>query len=167
MFRRQELLEGAKKLQTDIVAQEETREKLYQAFQTLEEQFREKIAKRDDLMARAKTAKRMTKINDMLNEFNSKRLSDDAFNNFERKVETLEAEASLFNRFKFGGKQEAPRMTEDERLEMEFARLEKSAAVDKEMDMMMRDEKAGRYTGSRFSEEQEQWLDQLLGTRTY
>lgn len=159
LLRRQELLDGAEKLQVDIQAQEETREKLYAAFQTLEETFREKVAKRDDLMERAKSAKQMTKINEMLNEFNTKRLSDDAFDTLERKVETMEiaAEASSpFNWFK----NTAP-MTEDERLEMEFAKLEKQSAADKDLKML-------RNGGTRSaSRSQEQWLDELLGSRRY
>lgn len=168
LYRRQELLEGAKKLQTDIEAQNEMREKLYKAFQMLEEQFREKIAKRDDLMDRAMTAKRMTKINDMLNAFNTKRLSDEAFDSLERKVETMEAKAepSSFYWFGLGGKEKAL-MTEDERLEMEFAKLEGSAAVNKEIEKMMRDQKARTFNGSSSSLQQEQWLDQLLGARMY
>lgn len=160
LFRRQELLDGAARLQEDIEAQDETRDKLYKAFQTLEESFREKVSKRDDLMERAKTAKRMTEINDMLNEFNSKRLSDDAFDNLERKVETMEAAAEASSPFDWfmGNKNKVP-MTEDERLEMEFAKLEKEDAIKKEMKGM----RSGKSYGSSSSQAQEEWLDQLIG----
>lgn len=162
LFRRQELLDGADKLQADIEAQDETRDKLYKAFQSLEESFRDKVSKRDDLMARAKTAKRMTEINEMLNEFNSKRLSDDAFDAFEQRVETMEAAAEASNPFNwFAGntKKNIP-MTEDERLEMEFAKLEKSAAVNEEMKKMS---KGSSKKSPSFDVAQEEWLDQLIG----
>jgi len=155
LFRRQDLLDGAEKLQADIEAQDETREKLYTAFLTLESTFREKVEKRDDLMERAKTAKQMTKINQMLEEFNNKRLSDDAFDSLEQKVETMEAAAEASSPFNWFKRQP----TEDEMLEMEFAKLEQSAAVNKEMDML---------SGSRSSSRaQEEWLDQLLGAPRY
>lgn len=167
LSRRQELLDGAEKLQIDIEAQDETRDKLYKAFQTLEESFREKVSKRDDLMERAKTAKKMAQINDMLNEFNSKRLSDEAFDNLERKVETLEAAAEASTPFDWfmGGKKKAP-MTEDERLEMEFVKLEQSESVDKEMKRLSKQDKDFGGDRSAF-QSQEEWLDQLIGAPRY
>ena len=145
--RRQELLEGVEKLQVDIEAQDETREKLFTAFQTLEETFREKVAKRDDLMERAKTAKQMTKINEMLNEFNSNRLSEGAFDSLEKKVETLEAAAEASSPFNWVGGTSAP-VSEDDRLEMEFAKLEKSAAMDKDLEMLRNGRSASRSSSS-------------------
>jgi len=165
LFRRQELLDGAEKLQADIQAQDETREKLYKAFQSLESTFRDKVAMRDDLMERAKTAERMSKINEMLNEFNSKRLSDDAFDTLERKVETMEAAAEASSPFGWFMDRKAP-MTEDERLEMEFAKLEKSAAVDKDMKSMKGGSKFSESSASARSKDEE-WLDMLLGSRRY
>lgn len=162
--RRQELLEGAEKLQVDIEAQDETREKLYTAFQTLEEIFCEKVAKRDDLMERAKTAKQMTKINEMLNEFNSNRLSEDVFDTLEKKVETLEDAAEASSPFSWLGGTGAP-ISEDDRLEMEFAKLEKSAAMEKDLKMLRSGRSASRSSSS--GSTQEAWLDQLLGSRRY
>jgi phage shock protein A len=166
LFRRQELLEGAEKLQVDIDAQNETREKLYTAFQNLEEAFREKVAKRDDLMERAKTAKQMTKINEMLNEFNSNRLSEDVFESFEKKVETLEAAAEASSPFSWLGGTSNP-ISEDDRLEMEFAKLEKSAAMEEDLKMLQKERRASRSSSSSSSRAQEEWLDQLLGSRRY
>lgn len=159
LFRRQELLDGAEKLQADVEAQEQTREKLYNAFQSLEETFREKVTKRDDLMERAKTAKQLTKINEMFNEFNSKRLSADVFDTLEKKVETLEAAAETSSPFNWLGGKSTALMTEDERLEMEFAKLEKSAAAKQDLDRL-------KDRSSSFRA-QEKWLDELLGSRRY
>ena len=117
-------------------------------------------------MERAKTAQRTTKINEMLNEFNRKMLSDNsAFDDFERKVETMEAAAeshSLFDYWFFKGKK-SPMMTEDERLEMEFAKLEESEAVEKQMKMIKDDITRFGASRSSSSQAQEQWLGELLG----
>uniref|UniRef100_A0A6T8KYZ8 PspA/IM30 family protein n=1 Tax=Hemiselmis andersenii TaxID=464988 RepID=A0A6T8KYZ8_HEMAN len=108
-------------LKSQIAAQEKSVESLFQNMKTLEAKISEAKSKKEQLKARAQTAKVSTKVNDMLSR-TSKSGAMQAFEAMEDKVDKLEAEAevslelsgsdaSLEDRFK---KLEAGSKVEDE-----------------------------------------------------
>jgi len=183
LFRRQELLDGVKKLINDIHAQAEARETLFTAFQNLEEAFREKVEKRDDLMKRSKTAKQMVQINAILNQVNNNKLSEEAFDHFEENIGRLETVA--------GASLGLTPISEHDRLETEFAKLERLEAKEKDGNMLKRESSASRlvkamekdleelekessasrfFSSSATSHRHEDWLERelkLLGSRRH
>mmetsp|Transcript_39332 Transcript_39332/g.98477 ORF Transcript_39332/g.98477 Transcript_39332/m.98477 type:complete len:314 (+) Transcript_39332:43-984(+) len=108
-------------LKSQIATQEKSVESLFQNMKTLEAKISEAKSKKEQLKARAQTAKVSTKVNDMLSR-TSKSGAMQAFEAMEDKVDKLEAEAevslelsgsdaSLEDRFK---KLEAGSKVEDE-----------------------------------------------------
>mmetsp|Transcript_43709 Transcript_43709/g.132970 ORF Transcript_43709/g.132970 Transcript_43709/m.132970 type:complete len:143 (-) Transcript_43709:100-528(-) len=101
---------------------------------SLEEKILEAKAKKEQYVARAKTAEGVTKVNDMLGGLTGK-TSMDAFRRMEEKVEALEAAAEASAEMS-GLKGYILPGSEESKLEQEFALLEGSAEVDRELEKM-------------------------------
>lgn len=134
LARRQQQIEFMNDLQPQIEGQAASLEKLYQGMNALEQKILDARSKKEQFIARAKTAESVTKVNDMLGGMTGK-TSMDAFKRMEEKVEALEAaadasaEMSGLNNLLPGGKDALT-------LEQEFMLLEGSAAVDEELAKM-------------------------------
>jgi phage shock protein A len=81
-------------LQKQIDAQASAIDKLYEGMQMLESKILESKAKKEQMIARARTAQSTQKVNDMLGGITGK-TSMDAFTRMEVKVEALEAAAEV------------------------------------------------------------------------
>merc|ERR1712137_40769 len=91
--------------------------------------------KKDQYIARAKTAESVTKVNDMIGAIGSGRTSMDAFRRMEEKVEALEAAAEATAEM-FGLSNLLPGGSDAFTLEKEFQLLEASSSVDEELARM-------------------------------
>merc|ERR1719253_1052773 len=89
LSRRQQQTETAEGLQIQIDMQAQAVDKLYEGMQALEAK-----AKKEQMVARARTAQSTQKVNDMLGGITGT-TSMDAFNRMEEKVEALEAAAEV------------------------------------------------------------------------
>mmetsp|Transcript_38281 Transcript_38281/g.70691 ORF Transcript_38281/g.70691 Transcript_38281/m.70691 type:complete len:323 (-) Transcript_38281:12-980(-) len=134
LTRKQQFDEAAKAVQAQIDVQTASLDKLYEGMKALEEKILEAKAKKEQFIARAKTAESVTKVNDMLGGMTGK-TSMDAFRRMEEKVEALEAAAEASAEMS-GLKGYILPGSEESKLEQEFAMLEGSAAVDKELKNM-------------------------------
>merc|ERR1712151_839402 len=94
LTRRQTNLDEAQSVQVQIDAQAESIDKLYEGMQLLEKQILEAKSKKEQMIARARTAQSTQKVNDMLSGVSGK-TSMDAFKRMEDKVESLEASAEV------------------------------------------------------------------------
>jgi len=94
LSRRQQQTEQAEGLQIQIDMQAQAVDKLYEGMQALEAKILESKAKKEQMIARARTAQSTQKVNDMLGGITGK-TSMDAFNRMEEKVEALEASAEV------------------------------------------------------------------------
>ena len=94
LTRRQTQLDEAASLQQQIDAQAANIDKLYEGMQTLEKSILEAKSKKEQMVARARTAQSTQKVNDMLGGVTGK-TSMDAFKRMEDKVEALEAAAEV------------------------------------------------------------------------
>ena len=92
--RRQKQVEESETLQAQIDDQAANIDKLYEAMQTLEKRILEAKSKKEQMVARAKTAESTQKVNDMLGGITGK-TSMDAFTRMEEKVLALEAKAEV------------------------------------------------------------------------
>ena len=92
--RRQVQTEEAAGLQAQIDVQAASIDKLYEGMQMLEKKILESKAKKEQMVARARTAQSTQKVNDMLGGVTGK-TSMDAFSRMEEKVEALEASAEV------------------------------------------------------------------------
>jgi phage shock protein A len=133
LARRQLYMEQSKSLQRQLETQTAATDKLYTAMKALESKIQEAAAKKEQLVARARTAKSTQQINDMLSGLTGK-TSMDAFNRMEQKVQALEAaaEASVegVGIFKV-----------NDIVETEFLLLEQSSEVDDELQKLKMDMK--------------------------
>ena len=128
LTRRQQQVDVANDLQSQIDAQANSIDQLYNGMQTLESKIMEAKAKKDQLVARTRTAESTQKVNDMLSGVTGK-TSMDAFSRMEEKVEALEASAEVsaeMGNMLPGGSD----------IEKEFKMLEASNAVDDELKKM-------------------------------
>jgi len=94
LTRRQQNIDTAAGVQEQIDQQNAAIDKLYEGMQLLESKIMESKAKKDQMVARARTAQSTQKVNDMLGGMTGK-TSMDAFNRMEEKVEALEASAEV------------------------------------------------------------------------
>lgn len=124
--RRQLALDKAATLQSQMNAQGGAVDKLYSAINLLEGKIREAASTKEQLIARARTAKSTAQVNDMLSGLTGK-TSMDAFVRMEQKVEALEAAAEVSAEMTLGS------ATSTADLEMEFLLLEQSSKVDEEL----------------------------------
>ena len=144
LARRQLELDKANTLRIQMETQNVAVDKLYTAMNALENKIREAAATKEQLVARARTAKTTATVNDMLSGLTGK-TSMDAFNRMRDKVEALEAavEASAEMSLLPSGA--------DSSLESEFRMLEQSSAVDQELDRMKKSINETRMLGSSMS----------------
>lgn len=124
LSRRQAFVERSKTLEAQLNMQRTATDKLYEAMLALESKIKEAMAKKEQLVARARTAKSMQQVNDMLSGLGTGKNSMSAFTRMEEKVEALEAAAEA-----------SADMTliPDSTLEAEFMFLEQSSEVDNEL----------------------------------
>jgi phage shock protein A len=102
--------------------------------QTLEAKIMESRAKKEQMVARARTAQSTQKVNDMLGGITGK-TSMDAFTRMEEKVEALEAAAEVSAEMGSIGGKALPGSAESS-IEKQFAMLEASSSVDDELKRM-------------------------------
>lgn len=128
LTRRQQQVDASNDLQSQIDAQANSIDQLYNGMQTLESKIMEAKAKKDQLIARTRTAESTQKVNDMLSGVTGT-TSMDAFSRMEDKVEALEASAEVsadMGNMLPGGSD----------IEKEFKMLEAGNAVDDELKKM-------------------------------
>lgn len=129
LTRRQQQVDISQNLQSQMDTQGASIDQLYEGMQMLESKILEAKAKKDQMIARARTAQSTQKVNDMLSGVTGK-TSMDAFNRMEEKVEALEASAEVSTEMS----NMLPGGTTD--LEKEFKMLEASNSVDDELKKM-------------------------------
>jgi len=145
LTRRQSAVEQAQDLQSQIDLQVQSIDKLYEGMQVLEKKILESKSKKEQMVARARTAQSTQKVNDMLGGVTGK-TSMDAFKRMEDKVEALEAAAEVSETM--GALGELPGSAE---IEKQFKLLEASSSVDDELAAM----KKNLLTGSSSSSSEE------------
>lgn len=134
LTRRQQQVDVSSDLKTQIDMQATSIDKLYEGMQALESKILESRSKKEQLSARARTAKSTQKVNDMLGGLTGT-TSMDAFERMEQKVEALEASAEVSAEMGSMGGNFLPG-SEGSNLEKEFALLEGQSAVDDELKKM-------------------------------
>lgn len=132
LTRRQQQVEVANDLQAQLDVQASSIDQLYTGMQALESKIMEAKAKKDQLVARTRTAQSTQKVNDMLSGISGK-TSMDAFSRMEDKVEALEASAEVSAEMGALGANALPGGSD---IEKEFKMLEASNAVDDELKKM-------------------------------
>ena len=135
LARRQQQIEVLNELQPQIDLQAKSLDKLYEGMNALEKKILEAKAKKDQYIARAKTAESVTKVNDMIGAIGVGKTSMDAFRRMEEKVEALEAAADASAEMS-GLSNLLPGGSDAFSLEKEFLMLESSASVDEELARM-------------------------------
>jgi len=134
LTRRQQQIEVGDGLQNQIDEQGQAVDKLYEGMQALEAKILESRSKKEQMIARARTAQSTQKVNDMLGGITGK-TSMDAFKRMEDKVEALEAAAEVSAEMgSFDGK--ALPGSSAGSVESQFAMLEATSSVDKELEDM-------------------------------
>jgi len=134
LSRRQQQIETAEGLQMQINVQAQAVDKLYEGMQALEAKILEAKSKKEQMVARARTAQSTAKVNDMLGGITGK-TSMDAFKRMEEKVEALEAAAEVSAEMgSFDGK--ALPGSSGGSVEAKFKLLEASSSVDRELEEM-------------------------------
>ena len=130
LARRQLEVDKAAAIQMQMDTQGVAVDKLYEAMNALEVKIREAASKKEQLVARARTAKSTAQVNDMLSGLTGK-TSMDAFTRMEQKVEALEAAAEVSAEMSL-----VSGSTTKDSVEMEFRLLEQSSKVDDELQKM-------------------------------
>jgi phage shock protein A len=134
LSRRQQTADEASNLQQQIDLQAASIDKLYEGMQVLEKKILESKSKKDQMVARARTAQSTQKVNDMLGGVTGK-TSMDAFSRMEEKVEALEAAADVSAEMGALGANALPGSAASS-LEQQFKALESSSSVDDELKKM-------------------------------
>jgi phage shock protein A len=129
--RRQAQTDESNSLQQQVDQQAGSIDKLYEGMQMLEKKILESKSKKDQMVARARTAQSTQKVNDMLGGVTGK-TSMDAFNRMEEKVEALEAAAEVSAEMGSIGGNMLPGSAESS-VEAQFKALEASTEVDDEL----------------------------------
>ena len=142
LARRQAELDKANTLRMQMGTQNVAVEKLYAAMLALENKIREAAATKEQLVARARTAKTTAAVNDMLSGLTGKTAMD-AFHRMQEKVEALEAAAEASAEMSL-----LPSSGIASTLESEFQMLEQSSAVDLELEKMKKSINETRMLGS-------------------
>lgn len=130
LTRRQQQVDVSDGLQSQIDVQASSIDQLYNGMQALESKIMEAKSKKDQLVARTRTAESTKKVNDMMSGITGN-TSMDAFDRMEQKVESLEAAAEVSA--EMGNINALPGSTD---IEKEFKMLEASSAVDDELKKM-------------------------------
>ena len=131
LSRRQQQTDEAASLQSQIDAQAASIDKLYEGMQMLEKKILESKSKKDQMVARARTAQSTQKVNDMMSGVSGK-TSMDAFSRMEEKVEALEAAAEVSAEMGSLNGNLLPG-SEGSSVEAQFKALEASNEVDAEL----------------------------------
>lgn len=134
LSRRQQQVDAATVLQSQIDVQNVSIDKLYEGMQALESKILESKAKKEQMIARARTAETTQKVNDMLSGITGK-TSMDAFTRMEDKVEALEASAEVSAEMGSLGGNLLPGSSNSD-LEKQFKMLEGESAVEDELKKM-------------------------------
>lgn len=132
--RRQQQVDTAEGLQSQIDVQAASIDQLYEGMQTLESKILESKSKKEQMVARARTAQSTQKVNDMLSGVTGK-TSMDAFQRMEEKVEALEAAAEVSAEMGAASGNMLPGSAESD-IEKQFKMLEAGSAVDDELKKM-------------------------------
>ena len=131
LTRRQTAMDEASNLQQQVDFQAASIDKLYDGMQVLEKQILEAKAKKEQMVARARTAQSTQKVNDMMSGMTGK-TSMDAFKRMEDKVEALEAAAEVSAEMgSLSGANALPGS-----VEAEFKALEAASSVDDELNKL-------------------------------
>jgi phage shock protein A len=131
LTRRQQQTDEAANLQAQIDNQAAAIDKLYEGMQMLEKKILESKSKKDQMVARARTAQSTQKVNDMISGI-SGRTSMDAFTRMEEKVEALEAAAEVSAEMGSINGNMLPG-SEASSVEAQFRALEAASEVDQEL----------------------------------
>ncbi|GMI62906.1 hypothetical protein ScalyP_jg7966 [Parmales sp. scaly parma] len=131
LVRRQQQVDVEKTLAGQVAVQQANINKMYDGMGVLEGKITEARTKKDQMVARARTASTTTKVNDMLSGVTGKS-SMDAFTRMEEKVEMMEAQAEVSEDMALLGGEG----TGTTSLEGKFAALEGENNVDDEMEKM-------------------------------
>jgi len=134
LSRRQLQVDKAAGIQDQIESQTAAVDKLYEGMQMLESKIMESKAKKEQMVARARTAQSTQKVNDMLGGLTGT-TGMDAFNRMEEKVEALEAAAEVSAEMGSIGGNMLPGSSGSS-IENEFKALEAGSAVDDELENM-------------------------------
>lgn len=134
LSRKQVQADEAASLQSQIDQQAAAIDKLYEGMQMLEKKILESKSKKEQMVARARTAQSTQKVNDMLGGLTGS-TSMDAFNRMEEKVNALEAAAEVSAEMGAVGGNALPGSAESS-LENQFKALEASNTVDDELRAM-------------------------------
>lgn len=130
LSRRQLFVDKARALERQLETQRAASEKLYSAMVALEGKIKDAVGQKEQLIARARTAKSMKQVNEMLSGLGTGQNAMAAFNRMEEKVEALEAAAEVSTDMTL-----FPDLT----LESEFLALEQSSEVENELLKMKAD----------------------------
>jgi phage shock protein A len=131
LARRQVAVDEATSMQSQVDLQASSIDKLYEGMQMLEKSILESKAKKEQMVARARTAQSTQKVNDMLGGLTGN-TSMDAFKRMEDKVEALEAAAEVSAEMGSSSRAALPGSAGNS-LEAQFRALEASTAVDDEL----------------------------------
>ena len=134
LSRKQQQADAGASLDEQIAVQTDSLSKLYDSMTQLESKIAEAKSMKDQYIARARTAKTATKVNDMLSDVTGS-TSMDAFERMKEKVEMLETQAEVSGQLQFGAS------TAD--MESKFKALEAGSSVDDELSKMKRQLTAG------------------------
>lgn len=130
LTRRKQQLEMADSLKEQVEAQQGSITSLYESMKELEAKMTEAKAKKDQIIARARTAKAATKVNDMLAGVGTGS-STAAFDRMSEKVEQLEATADVSKQLAASGSTGAGTS-----IDSQFKALESGSRVDDELAAM-------------------------------
>jgi phage shock protein A len=129
LSRRQTQVEIADGLGTQITTQNASIDKLFVSMQALEVKITDAKRNKDAMIARARTAKTTTQVNDMLNTMTGQSSNSmEAFDRMKAKVEAMEAEAEV------AGELAATSSGTSVSLEEKFKALEGNSVVDDELE---------------------------------
>jgi len=134
LSRRQQQTETSEGLQIQIDMQAQAVDKLYEGMQMLEAKILESKSKKEQMVARARTAQSTAKVNDMLGGITGK-TSMDAFARMEDKVEALEAAAEVSAEMGSMDGRGLPGSSAGS-VESQFKMLEATSSVDQELEEM-------------------------------
>jgi len=133
LTRRKQQLEMSDSLKEQVEGQQGSITTLYESMKELEAKMAEAKAKKDQIIARARTAKATTKVNDMLSGVGSTS-SMAAFDRMTEKVDQLEAQADVSKQLAAS----APGSGGGSTIDQQFKALESGNAVDDELAAMKR-----------------------------
>lgn len=134
LVRRRAITEKTDTLQANIESQGKSMEKLREGMESLQSAILANKAKKDEMVARARTAQSTKKVNDLMSGVGGKG-SVDAWERMQDKVESLEAEAEVSEDMKEGFLGLEASSSGDPLLDS-FKKLESGTGVDDELEQM-------------------------------